>query len=363
MTNRRGYLLAIALAVAFAVSPAAAVASPALPPVATSTPTTFGASVDATTAQVLTLLTSITDVQAEQIAIDNRIAVASTHALDQASRLDRVNAEFESAQAAFDENTIALYKFGGLGAFALLLDASSWDDFVARVTLLTRIIDLDRQTLEEASVVADQAQFQAAQLQRLQASLAALRDLKASRLQVLQSAQAQERSMLALLSPAGTLAVDARERQTAALRARWRAASVPVGTPIHRLTGRVLPHAGNYLVSQYQYRTYRSQNIGFRATASWYGTDFNGLETASGELFNADDFTCAHPSLPFGTWLAIARRDPLTKADRRIVVVVNDRGPFAEGQDLELSQAAADALGMTSMGVATVSVEQVTPVR
>ncbi len=86
--------------------------------------------------------------------------------------------------------------------------------------------------------------------------------------------------------------------------------------------------------------------------ASWYGPGFDGRLTASGEVFFADSLTAAHPRLPFGTLLRVVNLDN----GREIVVRINDRGPFVEGRILDLSRAAARALGMEQAGVARVRI-------
>lgn len=79
--------------------------------------------------------------------------------------------------------------------------------------------------------------------------------------------------------------------------------------------------------------------------ASWYK---HGKVTANGEKFNPSGLTAAHKSLPFGTKLKV------TYKNKNVVVRVNDRGPFAKGRILDLSQGAARRLGITKKGVATV---------
>lgn len=87
--------------------------------------------------------------------------------------------------------------------------------------------------------------------------------------------------------------------------------------------------------------------------ASWYGAEFAGRPTASGELFNPGQFTAAHPSLPFGTLLKVTNRHN----NRQAVVRVNDRGPYVSARIIDVSQAAAEALDMISTGTAPVLVE------
>lgn len=89
--------------------------------------------------------------------------------------------------------------------------------------------------------------------------------------------------------------------------------------------------------------------------ASWYGPGFEGATTASGEPFDATDYTAAHKTLPFGTKLTV------TLEGRSVVVRVNDRGPFVTGRDLDLSQAAAEQIGLIELGEATVSVATADP--
>ena len=84
--------------------------------------------------------------------------------------------------------------------------------------------------------------------------------------------------------------------------------------------------------------------------ASWYGPGFHGRKTASGERFNTHALTAAHRSLPFGTRLEVTNLEN----DRSVVVRVNDRGPFVRGRIVDLSLAAAKALGMAKDGVTRV---------
>jgi rare lipoprotein A len=89
--------------------------------------------------------------------------------------------------------------------------------------------------------------------------------------------------------------------------------------------------------------------------ASWYGASHEGRRTASGASFSSRRLTAAHRELPFGTRLAVTNLGN----GRRVVVTVNDRGPYVRGRQLDLSAAAADALGFRRQGVARVSYEPV----
>ncbi len=87
--------------------------------------------------------------------------------------------------------------------------------------------------------------------------------------------------------------------------------------------------------------------------ASYYAEKFNGRPTASGEIFNMNDYTCAHKTLPFGTVLRVTN----LANGRSVNVRVNDRGPFVAGREIDLSKAAAFQLDMLSSGTANVRLE------
>lgn len=87
--------------------------------------------------------------------------------------------------------------------------------------------------------------------------------------------------------------------------------------------------------------------------ASWYGKDFHGRKTASGEVYDMYQLTAAHKTLPLGTSVMVTHLNN----GRSVMVVINDRGPFVKGRIIDLSYAAAQALEMVAEGVARVRVE------
>lgn len=86
--------------------------------------------------------------------------------------------------------------------------------------------------------------------------------------------------------------------------------------------------------------------------ASWYGPGFQGRKTASGEIFNTNELTAAHRTLPFGTKVRVVNK----RTGKSVVVRINDRGPYAHGRVIDLSRASAQAIGLS--GVAPVSVAE-----
>lgn len=100
---------------------------------------------------------------------------------------------------------------------------------------------------------------------------------------------------------------------------------------------------------------YPSEDYNYSETgvASWYGPDFHGKYTANGEIFDQNDVTAAHRTLPMPCFVRVTNLDN----GRSLVVRINDRGPFAHGRVLDLSKRAAQLLGMEGTGTAKVKVE------
>ena len=87
-------------------------------------------------------------------------------------------------------------------------------------------------------------------------------------------------------------------------------------------------------------------------TASFYGAELAGRRTASGERYDPEAMTAAHPTLPLGAEVTVVA----VATGRRVVVVINDRGPFTGGRDIDLSRRAAEKLGIIEKGVAKVNI-------
>ena len=87
--------------------------------------------------------------------------------------------------------------------------------------------------------------------------------------------------------------------------------------------------------------------------ASWYGPGFAGNLSASGEIFDPEAMTAAHPSLPFGTMVRVINMDN----NQSVVVRINDRGPYVPGRVLDMSAAAARSIGLMNTGIAPVKLE------
>lgn len=91
----------------------------------------------------------------------------------------------------------------------------------------------------------------------------------------------------------------------------------------------------------------------YRGEASWYGPGFYGNRTANGEIYRPGTMTAAHKNLPFGTKVRVTNLNN----GRSQIVRINDRGPYVGGRIIDLSETAADALGLKSSGVAPVKIQ------
>jgi rare lipoprotein A len=120
---------------------------------------------------------------------------------------------------------------------------------------------------------------------------------------------------------------------------------------------------GNMAEYRIDGRTYRvlDSSYGYdeRGLASWYGSEFQGRPTSSGEAFDKDRLTAAHRSLPLPSWVRVTN----LANGRSVVLRVNDRGPFADPDRriIDVSYAAALELGMVQAGTASVRVQAVEP--
>lgn len=91
----------------------------------------------------------------------------------------------------------------------------------------------------------------------------------------------------------------------------------------------------------------------FEGTASWYGPNFHGKKTASGEIYDMYELTAAHKELPLGTTCIVTNLEN----DKSVTVRINDRGPFVKNRVIDLSFAAAKVIDMVDSGTVTVRVE------
>ncbi|MCS6945067.1 MAG: septal ring lytic transglycosylase RlpA family protein [Sutterellaceae bacterium] len=121
--------------------------------------------------------------------------------------------------------------------------------------------------------------------------------------------------------------------------------------PFHPYANRPYQALGRWYTPMTEDRPYRARGL-----ASWYGRQFHGARTASGEIYDMFAMTAAHPTLPIPSYARVTNLSTGTT----VVVRVNDRGPFKDGRIIDLSYAAAVKLGLAGAGTGLVEVERLT---
>ena len=126
--------------------------------------------------------------------------------------------------------------------------------------------------------------------------------------------------------------------------------------PTTRQTAIERPHRVAALHPRPIYRPHRSHDVASaKQTSHGVASFYSDTETASGEKFDKNELTAAHPTLPFGTRLRVTD----VSSGRFVTVRVNDRGPFVRGRVVDISPSAAEALGMVDKGLANVRLDVV----
>ncbi len=341
-------LISAAIVTGFIVACAAGSAAHASPPLERSPLERL----DQATAEAVVLQERITALEAERVALAGRRDVMEQRIAEQREVVEAARRRLDITRRAYSDRIVSVYKRGTAEPLALLLGANSIQDFLARSTLLGRISVKDKDLWKQAAVDAAEARYQESLLEQLLYEEEQLSRANSERRQELRTALARQDALIRELTDEAREYLAALQAEQERTRQEWATSSRPLDRPIPRREARVVPYDGAFLVTDGNPTEYRSTGESFDAVCSWYGPGFHGRTTASGQVFNENDFTCASRTLPFGTRLA------LTRGDRRIVVTVTDRGPFIDGRDLDLSKAAAEALGFS--GVATVHAEFVT---
>jgi rare lipoprotein A (peptidoglycan hydrolase) len=129
-------------------------------------------------------------------------------------------------------------------------------------------------------------------------------------------------------------------------------------TPVAKPSSSSLPSQVSFEVSSAPKGKAASKNdpkpiAVWECITSWYGDDFDGLPTATGETYDMYAATAAHPTLPLGSIVRVVN----TRNHRSQVVRINDRGPYVEGRELDVSFAVARSLGFDQRGTAKVRLE------
>jgi peptidoglycan hydrolase CwlO-like protein len=245
------------------------------------------------------------------------------------SHLGDAEDAYTDAMSEYVGRAVEAYKSGPASDLALLLSAQTLDQLHAYSELSAHTARKDARALEELlETKTVNEELQASIDERKQRLLVRHEqvDVLATNIETTLGAR---RAVLRELTD-----------EIADLEAQARAAAAEAGDPDQALLDLLQPSGPAPEIPD----GFASTGVGFEGVASWYGPGFEGNPTANGDIFDPDLFTAASKELPLGTWLFV------THNGRGVVVLVNDRGPYIDGRILDLSQAAAEAIGITGLG-------------
>ena len=274
-------------------------------------------------------------------------------------QLAKVKASLKVRQDSLDAQAEFLYRTDGAGFVDVLLGAKTFEEFAARLSVLQTIASKDaglvaglKQDRAEVAQLLSSLHGREARQRALVVKVGAQRDN-------VQGALDRQQSYLSSLSSQVAALVAAQEKAAAAVStthssgsSRPSGGSAPPAKPsppTHRGSTKlklatVTGKGSNWWVMASESSVYRPTGNKFSGVASEYGTNDNGTGTASGRPLNDSELTCAHPSLPFGTRIAV------THGSKHCIVIVTDRGPYTGGRVIDLTHRAAGILGIDGIG-------------
>lgn len=256
-------------------------------------------------------------------AADRQIAVLEL-------RRQRAAVRYDDALVAYVEAAVDVYKSPSAGAnLEIILSARDISDLVTLSKLTSSSADAAHERLDELLAVRDDTSGLQDEVDaRKQELLAAAEEIDSVGSEI-SSALSRRREILRELN--SEIAELERQARLAAQQA------AQPGGALLDLLGPSGPAAGIPT-------GFASTGVSFEGVASWYGPGFEGNHTANGDIFDSSLFTAASKELPLGSWLYVEHEG------KGVVVYVNDRGPYVDDRVLDLSQAAADTIGITGLG-------------
>ena len=279
--------------------------------------------------EVTALERQLAPLRAKQERLQTKIDLESEHLAVLEVEIADAREAYEAALDVYVESAVEAYKRGPTNDVELLLSARTLTDLYTLSKAADRVAELHEESLEVLLAAKEAAE--AAQ-QRVDA-----------RKQRLLNRQAQARLVADSIEEKVATRREALRELTSEIKAleaeaRRRAALAPRPSDAF---ARILDGSGP---SSGIPDGYVSTGVSFEGIASWYGPGFEGNPTANGDIFDPNLYTAASKELPLGSWLYVEHQG------RGVVVLVNDRGPYVEGRILDLSQAAAEAIGITGLG-------------
>jgi rare lipoprotein A (peptidoglycan hydrolase) len=287
----------------------------------------------------------------------NDLAHTRAEIADNNQHLAKVRSSLVTGQHSLNTQAEFLYRTDGTGFVDVLLGSATFDQFASRLSVLTEIASKDANLV--LSLKGDRAEMARilGTLKDREARQKALVGKIGAQRAIVQASLDQQQAYTNSLSSDVASILAAQEKAASAARARTAvstrsssSSSSGGKTPsashgsVSLKQATVAGRSGSWWVMASESSAYRPTGVTFSGEASEYGTNDNGTGTSSGRPLNDSELTCAHPSLGFGTRIAV------THGSRRVIVVVTDRGPYSGGRVIDLTHRAAGLLGLDGVG-------------
>ena len=248
-------------------------------------------------------------------------------------------ADYAAARGRYVDSAVRAYKAGATEHLELLLSARSMPELATLAQAADELARIDSAALTEALSARRRAVEAQAALDTEKQELLAAREQVESVTASLNTATDERSAVLdELTTEIARLEQEARER---ALEAQLAAADASLDEALIEV---LAPDESGAGPAQNLPDGFAATGVSFEGAASWYGPGFVGDATANGEIYDPTKFTAASKELPFDTWLFVSFEG------RGVIVRINDRGPYVGERILDLSQAAAQAVGLSGVG-------------
>jgi rare lipoprotein A (peptidoglycan hydrolase) len=275
--------------------------------------------------RVSTLERRLASLRARRAALSERVVAVTQRIAALEAEMGATRRALVAARARYVSRAVEAYKAGATGRLALVLSADDPADLFDIAEATSRAAQADRRSLRTMLASLERSAALQDEVDRTKQALLRA-EAEASRVTAeVEDALADRRSTLARL-----------HEEIERLQEQARLAALRAARPDEAFA-RVLQTAGP---APEVPDGYVGTGVVFEGIASWYGPGFVGETTANGQIFDPRLYTAASRDLPFGTVLHV------THEGAGVVVVINDRGPFIRDRILDLSRAAADAIGL-----------------
>lgn len=285
-----------------------------------------------------------TDLVAREGRLNSEIAAVTSDIGVLETQIHDADAAVAAAREQYVQRAVEAYKRGSMTRLALLLSAETMGELMTLAEATLEAGEIEGRALDEL-ITARQEVEDAQELLDVRKQELLTTQAEAAALRTEVTATIEERHTLLQELTDQIAELEAQARVAAEVAAR--AQGIDVGRELLDILQPAGPATGIP-------DDFVSTGVTFEGVASWYGPGFEGNPTASGQIFDPSLYTAASKELPLGSWLHVQHQG------RGVVVLVNDRGPYVEGRILDLSHAAAQAIGITGLGWvrATILVKQ-----